>query len=75
MGIFIQNFGGPPLTCSSYLGDRFSAPLSFRAGNEKIIRSWHDDACGNNLLKELYPELYLIAMNRDSMNSLITFLL
>lgn len=72
MDIFIENLG---VTCSSSLGDRFSAPLSFRAGNVKIIRSWLDVGCGNYLSKELYPELYLIATDRDSMNSLFTFLL
>ena len=61
-----SKFWGPTLACSSSLGDRFFAPLSFRAGNEKIIRSWHDVGCGNYLSKELYPELYLIATDRYS---------
>ena len=44
--------------------DRFSAFVLFRVGNG--IRFWHEVQCRDQTLKELYPELYLIAVEKDA---------
>lgn len=46
--------------------DRFSAFVLFRVGNGKNIRFWHEVQCRDKTLKELYPELYLIAVEKDA---------
>ena len=58
---------------SSWL-DRFSAFVSFRLGNGKRIRFWHDVWCRDLSLKVLHPELYSIAVDKDaSVHSFIMF--
>lgn len=54
--------------------DRFSTLVSFEVGHGERIRILHDVWCGDQSLKVLYPDLYLIeAKKDDSVNSLITF--
>lgn len=35
--------------------------MSFIAGEDTRIRFWHDVWYGEQVLKELYPDLYLVA--------------
>ena len=79
MGALVYSGSERPHGCSVWKEiwagwDRFSTLVSFEVGHGERIRILHDVWCGDQSLKVLYPDLYLIeAKKDDSVNSLITF--
>ena len=44
----------------------FSQYLQYEVGEETRVKFWHDLWCGDCLLKEVYPELFVISRDKDS---------
>jgi hypothetical protein len=46
--------------------DRFASYINYVVGDGDRVRFWHDSRCDDYALKELYPDLYSIAIDKDA---------
>lgn len=47
--------------------DSFKVSLASKVGNGRRVRFWMDALCGEKLLREVYPDIYAMAVDPNAM--------